>query len=103
MAIYGNLVGAIGGSGSNGGAGGSGSSANSNVTLSVHGWNDENEQIVNVEGITETNTVIVGGDLGSEPHYTDCEVYCSGQSDGTLTFKCTLPPSEDLVANVAIL
>lgn len=85
-----------------GGTGG-GNSSNNNVTLTVAGWNNDNEQTVNVEGVTATNTVIVGGDLGSEPHYTDCGVYCSGQGDGTLTFKCTLPPSEDLVANVAIL
>lgn len=78
-------------------------SANSNVTLLVSGWNDDNEQTVNVSGVTATNTIIVGGDLGSEPHYTDCGVYCSGQGNGTLTFKCILPPSEDLVANVAIL
>lgn len=80
-----------------------GSSGSVNVTLVNTCWDDENEQTVNVEGVTATNTIIVGGDLGSEPHYTDCEVYCSGQSDGTLTFKCTLPPSKDLVANVAIL
>lgn len=80
-----------------------GNSDNSNVTLSVSGWDNENKQTVNVSGVTATSTIIVGGDLGSEPHYTDCEVYCSGQGNGTLTFKCILPPSEDLVANVAIL
>ena len=98
MPIYGNLVGSGGSSASDG----IGSPSNSNITLTVEGWAN-NEQTVNVTGVTENNTVIVGGDLGSEPSYTNCDVYCSGQSNGTLTFKCSFPPSEDLIANVAIL
>lgn len=81
---------------------GGGSSSNGNITLATDAWID-NEQTVNVDGVTENNTIIVGGDLGSEPMYTQCGVYCTGQSDGTLTFKCSKIPSADVVANVAIL
>lgn len=82
--------------------GNSGNSSNSNVTLLVSGWSG-NEQTVSVSGVTATNTVIVGGDLGSEPIYTDCGVYCAEQGDGTLKFKCDTIPSGDVIANVAIL
>ena len=99
MAIYGNLVGSGGGSSI---VGGGGSSANLNVTLMADDWID-NTQTVNVNGITEYCTVIVGGDWGSEPQYTNCAIHCAGQGNGTLTFKCSYPPSDDIVANVAIL
>lgn len=80
-----------------------GNSANSNVTLLTSGWNSENEQTVSVSGVTSTNNIFVGSDLGSEPMYSDCGVYCSSQGEGTLTFKCSTIPSEDVIANAVIL
>lgn len=59
-------------------------------------------QTVAVDGMTADATVITGADLGSEPEYADCGVYCSAQSAGKLTFSCAYVPSENLVANVAI-
>lgn len=73
-----------------------------NITLSASGWVD-NQQTISVDGVTTASTVIVGGDDGSEPEYSVCEVYCSGQANGTLTFSCTYLPMEDVVANVLIL
>jgi hypothetical protein len=52
-------------------------SSSTNIVLAHNLWVD-NEQTVNVDGVTTTNTIIVGSDLSSEPHYTDCGVYCSG-------------------------
>lgn len=73
-----------------------------NVVLSHSNW-DDNQQTVAVPGVTSGSTVIVGSDIGSEPEYSECEIYCSGQEDGSLTFFCTCLPLEDVVANVLIL
>lgn len=74
-----------------------------NITLSASRWNDNNQQTVSVSGVTAGSTIISGGDEGSEPEYSTCEVYCSGQANGSLTFSCTYLPMEDVVANVLIL
>lgn len=73
-----------------------------NIILPVSGWVD-NEYTVAVPAAAAGCTVLVGGDAGSEPEYSTCEVYCSGQADGSLTFTCTYLPMEDVVANVLIL
>lgn len=73
-----------------------------NITIPLSGWVD-NQQTLAVPGVTSGSTVIVGGDEGSEPEYSTCEVYCSGQADGSLTFSCTYLPMENVVANVLIL
>lgn len=73
-----------------------------NITPPVSGWVD-NEQTVAVPAAVSGCTVFVGGDSGSEPEYSTCEVYASGQADGSLTFSCTYLPMEDVVANVVIL
>lgn len=69
------------------------------VTLPMSGWVD-GQQTVAVSGMTADATVITGADLGSEPEYTDCGVYCSAQASGQLTFSCSYVPSEDLIANI---
>lgn len=74
-----------------------------NITLPASGWNSDNQQTVSVSGVTAGSTIIAGGDQGSEPEYSTCEVYCSAQADGSLTFSCTYLPMEDVVANVLIL
>lgn len=73
-----------------------------NVTLTADGWADGSQSVA-VEGVTADATVIVGGDLGSEPEYTGRGVYCCGQGEGTLTFACAETPTQDVVANAAIL
>lgn len=73
-----------------------------NITLSASGWTD-NLQTVYVDGVTSQSTIFVGGDMGSDPEYSSCGVYCSGQGNGTLTFTCSVVPSEDMVADIAIL
>lgn len=73
-----------------------------NITLPVSGWVD-NSQVISVDGVTAKSTIFAGGDMGSEPEYSGCGVYCSGQGNGTLTFSCSVVPSEDVVADVIIL
>lgn len=83
------------------GSGGA-SAATANVLLPASGWAG-NLQTVAVSGVTAACTVIVGGDDLSEPEYSNCEVCCSGQAAGSLTFSCTYLPMEDVAANVLIL
>lgn len=71
------------------------------VSLPVSGWSG-NQQTVRVSGVTENATVIVCSDSGCETEYAGCEVYCSGQGSGTLTFSCTYIPVIDLTAMVTI-
>ena len=72
-----------------------------NISLPKAGWVD-NQQTIAIPEASKGSTVLVGGDAGSEPEYSTCEVYCSAQSDGSLTFSCTYLPMEDVVANVVI-
>lgn len=58
---------------------------------------------VSVPGVTEDSNVLVAPAKASEEIYTDCEIYCSGQGDGTLIFTASEIPSETLTANVILL
>lgn len=72
-----------------------------NITLPKSGWVD-NQQTIAVSCVASGSTVFAGGDSGSEPEYSTCEVHCSAQADGELTFSCTYLPMEDVVANVVV-
>lgn len=72
-----------------------------NITLPKTGWAN-GQQTVSVAGVTAAASVFVGGDLGSEPEYSSCGVYCSAQGDGTLTFTCCFVPTADIVADAII-
>ena len=74
------------------------------ITLPVSGWVD-NEQTVAVEGVLadpEKCSVLFGPDWGSAAECNACDVCCSAQGDGTLTFQCTYVPGEDVTVNVAV-
>jgi len=71
------------------------------ITLPISGWAD-NQQTVSVEGATAGSLVLAGADVNSSQEYADCEVWCSGQGEGTLTFSCTYVLSEELIVNAAI-
>lgn len=73
------------------------------ITLTVSGWNTDGQQTVAVPGVTKTATVFVGSDIGSEPEYSDCGVFCSGQDADKLVFTAVYHPIENLTVNVAIL
>lgn len=72
------------------------------VTLLASDWTDD-KQTVNVKGATETNTVLVGPHPDSYTEYSEYNVRCTGQGNGTLTFTCESAPSSDLQANVVFL
>ena len=72
------------------------------VTLSADGWED-NIQTVGVIGATADGTLLVGAAEASKKLWANAGIHYSGQGDGTLTFSCDTPPSEDVTANVLFL
>lgn len=72
------------------------------VTLIAENWVD-NIQTVNVDGATETNTVLVGPFPDSYSDYAEYGVHCVGQGNGVLTFTCESVPSLNVRANVIFM
>ena len=70
--------------------------------LSINGWS-EKMQVVNVDGVTNDNTIIVTPAPASRTAYNESDVHCSAQADRMLTFKCEETPKVELVVNVLIL
>lgn len=71
------------------------------LTLDAEDWS-ENAQTVTAEGVIASSTVFVAPAPSSISEYESCGVYCSAQSDGSLTFTCTEPPENDITVNVAV-
>ena len=76
--------------------------AERNITLSVSGWVD-NAQMVEVEGVTAENTIIVSAHPSNSRDYANSMVYCTEQEENSLTFTCVEEPIVDLLVNVLIL
>lgn len=72
------------------------------VTLLASEWTD-NTQYVSVKGANELITVLAGPNPDTHQEYSDCNVRCTGQGDGTLTFTCESAPSSDVKANVIFM
>lgn len=71
------------------------------VSLPADSWS-ENRQTVSVSGVTPTNTVFVMASASSLAVYSDAEVECVAQGDGTLTFACATMPRTALSVNIII-
>lgn len=71
-------------------------------TLVAANWSN-NQQTVNVSGVTATNTVIVAPIPTDAQDYATAGILCIGQGAGTLTFSCTSVPASDLQVNVVII
>lgn len=70
------------------------------VLLTANNWVD-NTQTVSVEGVTADNNILIGA--GANPSiFGEAGIYCSAQADGSLTFKCTTTPTEDVLVSVYI-
>ena len=67
-------------------------------------WVD-NEQTINVYGVTSNNTVVVSSEPSADNYniYNECAIRCISQSDGKLTFSCESVPDVAVVVNVLIL
>ena len=72
------------------------------LTLSSSDWTD-NSQSISVDEVTNDNVVIICPDLNSQDAYTKCNVLCTSQGAGILTFGCDKTPDVDLSVNVIIL
>lgn len=65
-------------------------------------WSN-NQQTVNVTGVTGTNAIIVAPIPTDAQDYASAGILCIGQGAGTLTFSCTSVPANDLQVNVLII
>ena len=79
------------------------SQKSASVTLTAEGWADKS-QTVNFGGVNVNSAVIVSPDPaeGNFKTYTECEVRCESQGNGTLTFVCEDIPGIALTVNVAV-
>lgn len=73
----------------------------SSVSLLASNWSNM-MQTVNVSGVTENNSIIPVPAPENYTAYCEAGIYCSAQSNGTLTFICSEVPAADLIVNVLI-
>lgn len=72
------------------------------VTLSATGWSNR-EQLVSSNAVKKSSTLIVGAHPDNTSIYSECQIMCSSQEDGSLIFSCIETPTVDVMANVIIL
>lgn len=72
------------------------------ATLTTSAWSSKS-QSVSVAGVTANNAVMVAPAPASQKVYTTARVYCTGQTDGKLTFSCDEVPTTNITINVIIL
>lgn len=78
------------------------SMATASATLTVAGWSG-NKQTVNVDGVTNDNTLIVSPIYASQYAYNLAGVGASEQAAGTLTFTAQKTPTAALTVNILII
>ena len=71
------------------------------IPLTAAGW-ENNEQTVNVVGITSTMVVLVNPAPASYDEYVINNVRCTAQGTGTLTFTCDFVPADALDVNLIV-
>lgn len=71
------------------------------TTLTTAGW-ENNEQTVNVAGITSTMVVLVNPAPASYDEYVINNVRCTAQGTGTLTFTCDFVPANAINVNLIV-
>lgn len=72
------------------------------LTLEADGWGSSNTYTITANGVTETNTIIVGPDPVSFNDYTEANVRCTEQAENSLTFAADEKPITELIVNVII-
>lgn len=76
------------------------------ITLDVAAWTGAEapfQQTVTVSSVTANSNIIVAPAFDSRTAWSDAEIYCSAQADGSLTFVCSAIPTEAVTANVLIV
>lgn len=61
------------------------------------------EQLVSSNAVKKSSTLIVGAHPDNTSIYSECQIMCSSQEDGSLIFSCIETPTVDVMANVIIL
>ena len=78
-------------------------------TLLANSWSvdqvtgDITQTISNISEVHANSVVIVAPAPLSTENYADSEILCIGQGEGSLTFKCTAVPNNDITVNVICL
>ena len=72
------------------------------ATLLAADWSN-NEQTIDVDGVTASNTVLVSPVPTNVTDYGNFGVICTTQANGTLTFTCRITPLNDISVNIIIL
>lgn len=72
------------------------------IFLLASNWSDM-KQTVNIESVTEDNSIFPAPAPENYMAYCEAGIYCSAQANGTLTFTCAETPSVDLTVNILIL
>ena len=71
------------------------------IALTAAGWNN-NTQTISISEVGANNTILVGAEIASQTEYRNCQVQCTTQINGSLTFTCVTVPTNDLIVNVTI-
>ena len=69
------------------------------ATLTIDNWLDMT-QTINVDGVKQDNAIVIAPDPINKIAYDESGVYCNEQTSGSLTFKCTEVPTENLLLNI---
>lgn len=72
------------------------------VTLSPSEWVNR-VQVITIEGVTPTNTVLVGPAPASTRDYTFAGILCTAQSTNSLTMECEIIPQNPIDVNIVII
>ena len=71
------------------------------IALAADGWVN-NSQTVVINGLAADDTVFAGAAAESHSAYQEAGVYCAGQAEGALTFKCEAVPETAVMVNVVV-
>lgn len=72
------------------------------VTLTVAGWSN-NSQTVAVEDVTASSIILCSPAPEAQDNYSDAEIKCTAQADGSLTFVCGTTPTAAIAVNVVVI
>lgn len=72
------------------------------LTLTAAGWANK-QQTVRCDGVTDDANVTVTYAPASKAAYVSADIDCISQGDGTLTFGCSVVPTEAVTVNVLLL
>lgn len=72
------------------------------IVLLSTDWDSNNTIEVDCSNITPDSTIILSPTPESVEDYIDSKIYCTNQGQGTLMFRCTTTPNDDIYVNTLI-